>query len=82
MAMWCDPDEEDAVPGWYRATLVRMRPRARDFVMHFDDGMVESGIELPADAETVRLVDEPATDACSCTRCCADGGVGRRLPIK
>ena len=38
--LWIDPQTD--VPGWYGATLVRFRPRARDFTMHFDDGMVRS----------------------------------------
>ena len=78
MAIWRDPDEDDAEPDWYPATLVHLRPRALDFMMHFDDGMQEPGITLPDD--TIRLLDE-RVDHCTCIRCCADGSVGRALPL-
>ena len=44
------PDDEAAEPGWYGATIVHMRPRARDFIMHFDDDMVD-GLKLPQDSD-------------------------------
>jgi hypothetical protein len=38
-ALWTDPDDPDAQAEWYPATIVHMRPRAMDFIMHFDDGL-------------------------------------------
>ena len=55
-----------------------MRPRALDFLMHFDDGMEEPNIVLPD--ETIRPLDE-RVEHCTCVRCCADGGAGRALPL-
>ena len=53
-----------AEPGWYGATIVHMRPRARDFVMHFDEHGLVDGLELPQDSDIVRLVSELAVDRC------------------
>ena len=64
---------------WYSATIVHMRPRARDFTLHFDDGLVEPGVTLPDDS--IRLLEEVVT-ICSCARCRADDSAGRALPIR
>ena len=77
-ALWGDPDAEEAEQQWYSATIVHMRPRARDFTLHFDDGLVEPGIKLPDDS--IRLLEE-VVPVCSCARCCADDSEGRALPI-
>ena len=77
-ALWGDPDAEEAEKQWYSATIVHMRPRARDFTLHFDDGLVEPGIKLPDDS--IRLLEE-VVPVCSCARCCADDSEGRALPI-
>ena len=69
---------EEAEQQWYSATIVHMRPRARDFTLHFDDGLVEPGVTLPDDS--IRLLEEVVT-ICSCARCRADDSAGRALPI-
>ena len=74
-ALWGAEGEE----GWYSATVVGFMPRARDHVMHFDDGHVER-ITLPADLQTIRLKDE-MVEKCCCARCCCDDGEGRSLPL-
>ena len=64
---------------WYRATVVAFMPRARDHIMHFDDGHVER-VSLPTDLSSLRLLDE-RVECCSCERCCCDGGAGQPLPL-
>ena len=62
-----------------------MRPRAKDFIMHLDDGLVD-GLELPKDADTVRLLDGPRVNACRAATAAAVTEVmdvlGRALPIR
>ena len=74
-ALWGPEGEEQ----WYRATVVAFMTRARDHVMHFDDGHVER-VSLPADLSSLRLLDE-RVECCSCERCCCDGGAGQPLPL-
>ena len=68
-ALWCDPDEEDAVPAWYWCTIVTFRPGRRvkyNYIMHFDDGTAEK-IALPDEEGTIEIRDD-AVEMCTCDR--------------
>ena len=81
-ALWCDPDEEDAVPAWYWCTIVTFRPGRRvkyNYIMHFDDGTAEK-IALPDEEGTIEIRDD-AVEMCTCDRCRCAGSEGVKLPI-
>ena len=63
-ALWGPEGEEQ----WYKATVVAFMPRARDHVMHFDDGHVERvslPTHVPTDLSSLRMLDE-RVECCRC----------------